>query len=130
MKRFVLNARALFPAVAVGMLTHGAVAEPSNKWRIEFDEVAQTEGVIVLNVTPAGGTPVRVEAQIPAGTHENQVASLVREALQAKLGAAYSVEVDDGEDVLVKKEDANIANFDMRLVSSSATGLQIELERE
>jgi hypothetical protein len=129
-KVFMLRARYLVPAVAaIGVLANPAMAEPSNKWRVEFDEKAQTAGVIVLSVTPIGGTPVRIETQIPADTHENYIAHMVRDALQVKLGAAYDVEVDDGEDVLIKKE-ADVPDFELQLVKSTATGLNIELERE
>lgn len=130
MKVFMLRARYLVPAVAaIGVMSNPALAEPSNKWRIEFDEKAQTAGVIVLSVTPVGGTSVRVETQVPADAHENHIAQMVRDALQVKLGTSYDVEVDDGEDVLIKKE-GDIPDFEVQLVRSTATGLNIELERE
>ena len=115
-------------AALAAMLSTAAFAEPSNKWRIEFDDKAQTDGTITLSVTPASGTPVRAEAAIPAGTHENHIARLVRDSLKSALGGGYNVEVDDGEDVLVKQD--GVGNFDMKLVSSTVTGLEIELERE
>jgi hypothetical protein len=125
MNQRMLGAGFLVTAVLVAGAT---MAEPSNKWRIEFDDKAQTNGTIVLSVTPATGTPVRVEASIPAGTHENHVASIVRDSLKTALGGGYNVEVDDGEDVLVKQD--GVGTFDLRLVSSTVTGLEIELERE
>jgi hypothetical protein len=114
--------------VAATLLGTAALAEPSNKWRIEFDDKAQTDGKIVLSVTPADGSTVQAIADIPAGTHENHIARLVRDSLKTALGGGYNVEVDDGEDVLVKHDGAG--NFDLKLVSSSVTGLEIELERE
>jgi hypothetical protein len=128
-KRFIVKSWPVIPALAIGLMATHVSAEPSNKWRIEFDEHAQTAGMLVLSVQPVGGTAVRVETQIPAGTHENEVARLVRDSLKAKLGAGFNVEIDDAEDVLIKKE-GGAADFDVKLVSSSATGLDVELERE
>jgi hypothetical protein len=114
--------------LASALLAGASMADPSNKWRIEFDDKAQTDGTIVLSVTPASGTPVRAEANIPAGTHENHIARIVRDSLKTALGGGYNVEVDDGEDVLVKED--GVGTFDLRLVSSTVTGLEIELEKE
>jgi hypothetical protein len=127
MTRTFFRAAAL-AAVASSLVSLTAVAEPSNKWRIEFDDKAQTEGTIVLSVTPANGAAVQAETNIPAGTHENHIARLVRDSLKSALGGGYNVEVDDGEDVLIKQD--GVGNFDLKLVSSSVTGLEIELERE
>ena len=114
--------------LASALLGGAAIAEPSNKWRIEFDDKAQTDGLIVLSVTSANGSPLRAEASIPAVTHENHIARIVRDSLKSALGGGYNVEVDDGEDVLVKQD--GVGTFDLRLVSSTVTGLEIELERE
>lgn len=100
MKVFTLRARYLVPAVAaIGVLGNPAHADPASKWRVEFDEKTQAAGVIVLNVTPIGGTPVRVEAQLPSDIEANHIAHLARDALQTKLGTSYNVEVEDGADV-------------------------------
>jgi len=115
-------------AMAAVLFSGATLAEPSNKWRIEFDDKAQTNGTIVLSVTPATGTPVSAEVNIPAGTHENHIARLVSDSLKTALGGGYNVEIDDGEDVLVKQD--GVGTFDLRLVSSTVTGLEIELERE
>jgi len=113
---------------ASALLSATALAEPSNKWRIEFDDKAQTDGTIVLSVAPNSGAAITAETTIPAGTHENHIARLVRDSLKSALGGGYNVEVDDGEDVLIKQDGTG--NFDLKLVSSSVTGLEIELERE
>jgi len=110
------------------MLSATALAEPSNKWRIEFDETAQSAGKIVLNVLPSDGSPILIEVSIPAGTRENDVARIVGDSLKESLGSGYNIEIDDGEDVLIKQDGAGL--FDLRLVSSSVTGVEIELERE
>src|SRR5262245_8568682 len=106
-----------------------AQADPSNKWRIEFDSTAQTDGAITFRIAPVGGTPIDVETKIPARTSENRAAQLVRDSLRTSLGKGYHVEVDDGEDVLIKKR-GKTPDFEVTLVNSSLTGLQVEVDRE
>jgi hypothetical protein len=106
-----------------------AIAEPSNKWRIEFSGGARSNGAIVLRVTPVGGTGTDVEILIPADAGENRVASLVRDGLYAALGKGYHVERDDGEDVLVKRRRPT-PDFDLVLVSNSVEGVRMRLQHE
>jgi hypothetical protein len=116
-------------AIVLALLALGVGAEPSNKWRIECDNTADNDGVIVLRISPVGGAPIDVETKVPARSGENKVAQLLRDSLRASLGKGYKVEVDDGEDVLIKKK-GKTPNFDLTLVSSSVTGLTLEIERE
>jgi|SRR5262249_52454369 len=116
-------------AVALGLLAMGVGAEPSNKWRVECDNSADNDGVIILRISPVGGTPIDVETKIPAKSGENKVAQLLRDSLRASLGKGYKVEVDDGEDVLIKKK-GKTPDFDLALVSSSVTGVTLKFDRE
>jgi hypothetical protein len=124
--RRVAFAGAVFLA---GALTSIALAEPSNKWRVELDEVAKSDGTIILRVAPVKGEPIDVETKVPQGKTENEVAHALRDSLKVSLGKGFDVSVDDGEDVLIKKK-GKTPKFDLTLVSSSVTGLNIELERE
>ena len=84
----------------VATLAHADGVE--NKWRLEFSGDAESAGRIVLELAPAQGEPVRASVDVARGLGENAVARAVRDALQAQAGGRYSVETDDGEDVLVK----------------------------
>lgn len=106
-----------------------AAADPSNKWRIEIDNAADSAGVIVFELLPVGGEPVAVTVQVPDDTGENDIAELVRDAMQAQLAGRYRVEVDDGEDVLVKKLDG-AADFDLRVRELTVDDVEIDLDRE
>lgn len=102
----------------------------SNKWRIEFDGGANSDGEIVFRVTPEGGEPIDVNARINDGTGENRVASKVRDAFREQLpDGAYHVEKDDGEDVLVKRR-GDTPDFSVELVSSSVKSVDIDIEHE
>jgi hypothetical protein len=105
-------------------------AKTSNKWRIEFSEGANSDGIIMFRVTPIDGQSIDVSASITGGTRENNVASKVRDAFKAQLpDGAYHVEKDDGEDVLIKRR-GDTPNFSLELVSNSVKSVRIDIERE
>lgn len=107
-----------------------ASASPSNKWRLQFSGGADSDGLIVLRITPKGGSPIDAEVQVGKGTGENAVAKTTVEALKAQLPKeAYHVERDDGEDVLIKKRHG-AANFDVEVVSNTVKGVRINPDRE
>ena len=100
-----------------------------NKWRLEFSGNAETAGRIVLQVAPAKGKPIRATVAIPKGRAENDVARDVSAALQAAASDRYNVEMDDGEDVLVKKQDGE-RDFVVTIVENSVQGVKIEIDAE
>ncbi|HEX6398104.1 MAG TPA: hypothetical protein VFZ95_11815 [Steroidobacteraceae bacterium] len=104
-----------------------AAAEPDGKWRLKFDHWAETDGELVLRIAPLNGTPIDVSTKISKDTTENAAAQLVSGALKAQLGKGYKVEVDDGEDVVIKKS-GKTPKFEVTLVSSSVTGLNLKIK--
>lgn len=117
-------------AVLAGTLVAGsATAEPSNKWRIQVSSDADSDGVIVFALAPENGAPITVNVPVRNDTDENDIADLIAAAMRSQLGRSYRVEVDDGEDVLVKKR-MGAANFDLRVVEQSVQGVRINLDRE
>ncbi|MFC3551145.1 hypothetical protein ACFOLC_08940 [Lysobacter cavernae] len=106
-----------------------AVASPSNKWRIKINHNARSDGAIVLTVTPKDEAATTVTVQVPKGTGEDRIAHLVRDALRAQLGEHYHVEVDDGEDVLVKKHLGE-PNIDVALAQNTVKGVTVKFHRE
>ncbi len=102
----------------------------SNKWRIETSGGAKSSGELVFRVTQHQGAPVDVTVAIEKGRAENNIARDIRDALQAQLSPArYTVETDDGEDILVKLPDGQ-PNFSLELVKSSVENVSVEVERE
>lgn len=91
----------------------------SNNWRIEISEGANAPGTMTFRVTPSQGSPIDIIADIKGGRDENGLARDIRDALAAKLSPdRFDVEVDDGEDVLVKKRNGQ-PDFALELVQSS-----------
>lgn len=107
-----------------------AMAKPSNKWRLEFSGNAESNGEIVVRVTPEGGDAMTVTAAVADGTSENHVAQALVDAMKIQLpGDAFHVERDDGEDVLVKRRHGH-PDFDIEVVSNSVKHVRIKPERE
>jgi hypothetical protein len=108
-----------------------ADAKPSNKWRIECSSDADSNGVVTLLLSPKGAEPIEVAIPIAKGTGENAVARRIRDGLKAdeRVAKRYKLEVDDGEDVLVKKRRGE-PDFDLKVVSNTVKGFRINLDRE
>jgi hypothetical protein len=106
-----------------------AQAAPSNKWRIQVSSDADSDGVVVFHIAPLKDAAVDVSVAIPKDANENHVARLIRDQLRAKLGSSYRIEVDDGEDVLIKKHLGD-ANFDLTITQQTAKGVRITLDKE
>jgi len=105
-------------------------APASNKWRIELDGQALKTGDLEFRVTPSQGEPIDVVATIRSGRAENNVAKDVRDAFAAKLSPdRYTVEVDDGEDILIKKKDGQ-PDFALELIDSNVRNVNIKVEGE
>lgn len=129
-----MQLRAFSAAVAstilLAAMAYAGTAPTANKWRIELDGQALTTGDIVFRVTPRQGEAIDITANIRSGRAENNVAKDVRDALAAKLSPdRYSVEVDDGEDILVKKKEGQ-PDFALELVEANVQNVSIKVEGE
>ncbi len=102
----------------------------SNKWRLEVSGGADSDGAITLQFLKVGGIIAEVPVRVVKGTSENNVARRIRDELQLNLPSGqYNVEIDDGEDVLVKK-GRNVEDFEVRLLSNTVKGVRLNLQRE
>ena len=121
----VLAALSLLVLVALPSL-----ARPSNKWRIQCSESAKSDGRIVFLISPKGGEPIKVVIEAKKGTGENAMARHIRDGLRAQLPKEeFHVEVDDGEDVLVKKK-GKAPNFDLEIEENTVKSFRMNLDRE
>ena len=111
--------------LAAAALAAGA----NNKWRLQCSGGADSDGRIVLELTPTEGEPMRATVEIRKGRGENAVASDINKALRAQVGARYNVEVDDGEDVLVKKKRGE-RDFTLTIVENSVQGVRLNPDEE
>jgi hypothetical protein len=121
---------AIASSLLLAALASAGPAPTSNKWRIELDGQALSSGELQFRVTPRQGEAVDVVASIRSGRAENNVAKDVRDAFAAKLSPErYTVEVDDGEDILIKKKDGQ-PDFALELLESNVRHVNIKVEGE
>lgn len=107
-----------------------AEARPSNKWRIQCSSDADSAGVVTLRLSPIDAGQIELTIPIADGTGENKIARTIRDALKRdpRVSERYKVEVDDGEDVLVKGRRGQ-PDFDLEVVSHTIKGFRIRLDR-
>lgn len=101
----------------------------SNKWRLEFSGAAESAGELVLRLTPRGRPPVLVRVPIERNDGENRVARKVKTAIDRQAGRWVDAELDDGEDVLVKRTLFR-PRLSILLVSSTVKAVRIRFDRE
>ena len=101
----------------------------SNKWRLQVSEGANNDGVMRFRLTPKDGTPIDLPVSLKKGRGEDGCARDIRDAFKLALDKnLYKVEVDDGDDVLVKKRSGPA--FAMELVESTVEGTRVSFDRE
>lgn len=102
----------------------------SNKWRLQMSGGAESDGTMTFRVTPKDGASTDVIVTLKDGRSENGVARDVRDAFIAQLPKGrYSVETDDGEDVLIKKTLGD-SDFSIELVASTVDDVRVNFDRE
>ena len=120
----------LLPGLCLGLVASLAFAAGvENKWRLQFSGNAESDGRIILELAPDEGSPMRATAAIHKGRGENGIALDIRDALRTQVGQRYQVEVDDGEDVLVKKHRGE-RDFVVTIVENSVEGVRIDTDAE
>ena len=121
---------AVFSSFMLAAIAFADASPTSNKWRIELSGQALTTGALVFRVTPRQGDATDIAVNIRSGRDENNVAKDVRDAFAAKLSPQrYSVEVDDGEDILIKKKEGQ-PDFALELVEANVQNVSIKVEGE
>lgn len=106
-----------------------ALAAESNKWRLEFSGAAESAGEMVFEIVPDGEAPVQVMVAIERNDGENRVARKVKTAIDRQAGQWVDAELDDGEDVLVKRRLFK-PRVSIVLVSSTVKDVRINFDRE
>ena len=102
----------------------------SNKWRIEMSGQALTTGEILFRVTPRQGESVDVSVGIRSGrAREQRRQGCARRTCRKAQPDRYTIEVDDGEDILIKKKEGQ-PDFALELVESSVQNVSIKVEGE
>ena len=101
----------------------------SNKWRLQISEGANNDGVMRFRVTPKGGSAIDVPVSLKDGRGEDGCARDIRDTFRKTLDKdSFKVELDDGEDVLIKVRKGPYISIE--LVDSTVKGTRINFDRE
>jgi hypothetical protein len=106
-----------------------AFASESNKWRLEFSGAAESAGEMVIEIVPHGREAVQVRVAIERNDGENRVARKVKTAIDRQAGHWVDAELDDGEDVLVKRRLFR-PRVSVVLISSTVKDVRINFDKE
>lgn len=86
-------------------------------------------GVIRFRVTPKGGTAIDIPVALEDGRGEDGAARDIRDTLKKALDKdLFKIELDDGEDVLVKVREGPVIAIE--LVESTVKGTRVNLDPE
>jgi hypothetical protein len=106
-----------------------ATLKYSNKWRLEVSEGANNDGVMHIRITPREETPIDINVGLKNRRGEDGCARDIRDAFKAALDKKiYQIEIDDEEDVLVKRRKG--PDFAVELVESTVKGTRVNLDQE
>lgn len=104
--------------------------DTSNRWRLKAGGESTADGVIVVRLSEIGAVVAEIPVSVPKHTAKKGVAERIRDSLNAGLeGDRYKVEVDDGEDVIVKARE-DVKDFEIAIVSNTADGIEVRLDKE
>lgn len=109
--------------------SNSALAVDSNKWRLEFSGAAESAGEMVLEIVPKGRAAIQVRVAIERNDGENRVARKVKTAIDRQAGRWVDAELDDGEDVLVKRGLFR-PRVSIVLISSTVKDVRINFDKE
>ena len=116
-------------ALVLVLASASALAVPSSTWRLQIDGAAESDGELVLAVTPDGGSAEEIVVAIGRADGENEIAHKTLVALQQAVGTDYAIEQDDGEDLLVRHREG-VDLFEVAVVRNSVEGVDVEFDPE
>ena len=98
--------------------------------RIEVNHDAESDGEILFQVTPKGGTPQDIKVSVKKGTSENNVASTIKKAFEQQLGTKQqNIEMEDGENVIIERSMGS-EDISLVLVNSTVMGVTVAVHRD
>lgn len=105
-------------------------ADTSNRWRLQAGGESTADGVIVVRLSEIGAVVAEIPVSVPKHTAKKGVAERIRDSLNGALeGDRYKIEVDDGEDVIIKARE-DVKDFEIAIVSNTADGVEVRLDKE
>jgi hypothetical protein len=123
-----VNMRALLIGTATTLLVAVAIAAPplAGSWSITPSGSAASSGDLLFRVTSGGGEPVEITVPVHSGSNDLAVARSIGEAMSARLGRGYRVQLGEGSNVLVS-DPRGKPSFSIELLDSPVSGLRVSV---
>ena len=108
----------------------GEDPDTSNKWRVQVSGESTADGVVLVRLSEIGSVIAEIPVTVPKHSDKKGVAQRIRDSLNGSLDAnRYTVEVDDGNDVLVKAQE-DVKDFELAIVRNTADGTKVTVDKE
>ena len=99
---------------------------PFSEADITVQNRADADGYVRFRIQPVGGQTVEATVDVLRRMGENDIAADIEKALTLALPSAYRAEKAGGENVRIRKEDRDAADFTIE-IAFNTPGLQILL---
>jgi len=116
------------PAAASAAVEADRPGDIGQRWRIEFERSAGTDGEIRLRLWPHNQPPIEVTIPVKQGDTGNGLARQTREILRDTLDKNKFI-VEDAQRYVSIAAFNGERRFALQLVSNTAEGLGVELDR-
>jgi hypothetical protein len=114
------------PAPAAAAPAAAPAAPMVESIKLQFDDKAKNDGVLLLTFTPAGGAAKEIRVTIANKMGKKEAAEDTAKELKVALGAGYDVDNYDSDKI--KVEGKKGAKFSLTISSLTANGLSVRLK--
>lgn len=122
-------AYAQFPPMLAPNANQAPRPEPADRWRLEFNDAADSDGIISFRLWVHEESPMHVDIPIRKGESDSQIARTARDALANRLGERYAAVVVNGEDVVIRAQRGS-PRFTVELLRDTALDVDVDVDRD
>lgn len=103
--------------------------EPADRWRLEFSDAADSDGIISFRLWVHEESPMHVDIPIRKGESNVDIAIAVRDALGGRLGNRYTAVLVGGEEVVITARRGS-PRFTVEVLRDAARDVDVDVERD
>lgn len=103
--------------------------EPADRWRLEFNDAADSDGIISFRLWVHEESPMHVDIPIRKGETDGEIARAARDALASRLGERYAAVVVNGEDVVITAQRGS-PRFTVELLRDTALDVDVDVDHD
>jgi len=122
-------AYAQFPPLLMPNANQAPRPEPADRWRLEFHDAADSDGIISFRLWVHEESPMHVDVPIRKGESDNEIATAARDALAGRLGERYMAILVNGDDVLITARRGS-PRFTVELLRDTALDVDVDVDRD